>query len=155
MFLTVHAAAGLYLGSQIQSPWLAFLIGYLSHWLLDLIPHGDENIIERFKYTETQLKWRFFFAAAIDTLGVIIIFYFFTKSEALILTPGTIAGMFGAVAPDYLWGMHKVTGFKLLKPLHQLHNKFHRLLANVMPAKHGALIQTLVFISLILLIIIR
>jgi len=153
MFLTVHASVGLYLGSQISNPWLAFLIGYLSHLILDFIPHGDEKIIDLTKYNETQLKWKFFYAAAIDTFGVVIIFFLLTNKEVIILTPGTLWGMLGSVAPDYLWGIYKITRIVLLKPFHQIHNYFHRLLSSIEIPKYVIIIQPIVFITFILLII--
>lgn len=153
MFLTVHASAGLYLGSQISNPLLAFLIGYFSHWILDFIPHGDEQVIERSKYSEAQLKWRLFFVAALDTVGIIALFYILTNTSTIILTPGILWGMLGAVAPDYLWGLHKVTHIRILKPLHKIHNFFHRLLLNIISFKYGTAVQLITLITFILLII--
>ena len=153
MFLTIHAASGIYLGSQIINPWLAFLIGFISHWLLDFIPHGDEKIIDRTKYTEQQLKWKLFYGASIDTLGIIILFYSLTSLNVIILTPGVLWGMLGAVAPDYLWGLHKVTHIRVLKPIHKIHNWFHLKIQNNLPFKLGSVIQLATLIIFLLAII--
>lgn len=155
MFLTIHAASGIFIGSHISTPWLAFIIGYISHWLLDAIPHGDEKIIDRTKYSEAKLKKRLFYSAAIDTFGVIALFYLLTGSGNVILTSSILWGMLGAVAPDYLWGLHKITPVKILKPLHKIHNWFHNLTINKLPFIFGSLVQLLtlfIFISLIIYI---
>ncbi len=41
MLETPHAAVGAALGRWIRPPWLAMLLAYLSHWLLDAIPHYE------------------------------------------------------------------------------------------------------------------
>lgn len=155
MFLTVHASAGLFLGSQVASPWLAFLIGYLSHWLLDIIPHGDENLIPKNIYPETRRKWKLFYIASFDTLGIIILFFILTYTEKITLTSAVLWGMLGAVAPDYLWGLHKVTSIRILKPLHRLHNKFHFLLIKKgsIPFKYGILVQLFILTVFVWLIV--
>lgn len=153
MFLTIHAASGIYLGSQVISPSLAFLIGFISHWFLDFIPHGDEKLIDRTKYTDHELKWKLFYGAALDTLGIIILFYTLTKTEIILLTPSILWGMLGAVAPDYLWGLHKVTHIRVLKPLHKIHNWFHLKIKNNLPFKLGSLLQLTILLMFILLII--
>lgn len=153
MFLTVHASSGIFIGSQITTPWLAFIIGFISHWFLDTIPHGDEKLIDKSKYTESQLKKRLFHHATIDTFGIIVLFYLLTNSGNIILTSGILWGMLGAVAPDYLWGIHKITPIKILKPLHKIHTWFHNLISNKLPFIIGGLIQLLTLIIFIFLII--
>ncbi|MBU1130845.1 hypothetical protein KJ840_01815 [Patescibacteria group bacterium] len=163
MFLTVHAASGIFIGSQVSAPWLAFILGFVSHWLLDFIPHGDEKVIDRSKFSESRLKKMLFYVAAADTLGIIILFYFLISTETIVLTSGILWGMLGAVAPDYLWGLHKITRIRVLKPLHKIHNWFHLKLTNPryprlnrgrgLPFKLGSLIQLAAFIAFFLLII--
>jgi len=48
MFITVHAAAATVIGKNISSPIIAFLLGLLSHLILDLILHGDSKMGKRF-----------------------------------------------------------------------------------------------------------
>lgn len=153
MFLTVHAASGLFIGSQVYSPWLAFIVGFIAHWILDFIPHGDEHLIDRRQLTEKQLKWKLFYGAAIDTVVIIILFYLLTGSGALVLTPAVLWGMLGAVAPDYLWGLHKVTHIRILKPLHKIHNYFHLKIQKQLPFRFGSIIQLITLAIFILLII--
>jgi len=153
MFLTVHASAGIFLGSQLHSPWLAFGLGYFSHLLLDLVPHGDEQLAAKNQYPETQRKWRLFYLAGLDTLGLITLFWLLTSSKSVILTPAILWGMLGAVAPDYLWGLHKIIPLIILKPIHRLHNWFHHLLNYCLPFPFGIIIQLVTLGYFIYLII--
>lgn len=45
MFLTGHAASATVIARFVPNPILAFLLGVFSHVILDLIPHGDTEIV--------------------------------------------------------------------------------------------------------------
>ncbi|MBI4142410.1 hypothetical protein HY480_00880 [Candidatus Uhrbacteria bacterium] len=47
MFLTLHASAGALVGELAPSPWLALLFGFLSHFPMDMFPHGDRKMGDR------------------------------------------------------------------------------------------------------------
>lgn len=157
MFLTVHATVGLFLGSQVANPWLAFVIGYVSHLLLDLMPHGDGHLINKETLPRAKYNWIMFFVSAADALIVMLIFNVLIGRGWLILTPGIVGGLLGAIAPDYLWGIYRITGLKFLQPLHEIHNWCHHLLDKQInpPFKYGAIIQLLFLSATILLIIYR
>lgn len=44
MFLTLHAASGALMGELAPNAWLAFTLGFLSHFPLDMFPHGDRKM---------------------------------------------------------------------------------------------------------------
>ena len=44
MFLTTHAAAGIAISHYVHNPWAVFALSFASHFVLDFIPHGDENL---------------------------------------------------------------------------------------------------------------
>ena len=65
MFLTVHAATGILIGKYTGNIYLAFIAGFLSHLILDIIPHGDQLILnsepekilkDKFAFTEKDVK---------------------------------------------------------------------------------------------------
>ena len=71
MFLSVHTSFTLLLGSRWWKInfWLAFIVGVLSHFVLDFIPHGDESLV---------LTW---LILAVDVLfACLLIFWYFKKS---------------------------------------------------------------------------
>ncbi len=41
MYASTHFATGAAIGKMVGSNWLAFLLGILSHIILDIIPHHD------------------------------------------------------------------------------------------------------------------
>ena len=41
MFLSVHTITGALIGERIADPFWAFGLALLSHFVLDMIPHGD------------------------------------------------------------------------------------------------------------------
>ena len=47
MTLTTHAAAGIVVAYWTGDPMLGFFAAILSHFILDMIPHGDEFIYWR------------------------------------------------------------------------------------------------------------
>lgn len=43
MLFTTHAVTGAAIGALVQSPILAFIFGFISHHILDSIPHFDQG----------------------------------------------------------------------------------------------------------------
>jgi len=121
MFLTVHSTAGIFIGLNVTNPGGAFLTGWLSHYFLDIIPHGDEN----FKDTTIKgMATKALFDHALVLINLFIIWRFFAIN---LLAPPIIAGLIGSVLPDYLMGIHKLTANKklnLLKIIHKILDYF-------------------------------
>lgn len=44
MFLTTHAAAGIFIAEHVHDPVAVFGLAFASHFVLDFIPHGDEDL---------------------------------------------------------------------------------------------------------------
>ena len=123
MLVTFHAAAGAIIGEHVDSPFWAFGWGFLSHFLLDYIPHGDRSHITQFAMGQ-RLKWLFATRAAdgIFTL-LLIIFFFQTK---LFLHPVAVAwGIVGGVLPDYIVGIYEFSKWKPLKKFYYYHHLIH------------------------------
>lgn len=123
MYITVHAAAGAALGTLALNPILAFIGGFISHLVLDMIPHGDESI-KKWKLFKT-IRRRITAAAFIDSIGVVLALLYMIHNADMRLLPGILAGMAGAIAPDALWGFHELTGTPLLNWYHAWHSKGH------------------------------
>lgn len=138
MFLTVHAAAGILIGSKIANPPLAFLLGIISHYFMDIIPHGDEHLSELTDH-EKQIK-KLFLITSVDSLGVLTVFYFLTNYGPL-YSLSLITALIGSLLPDFLWGLDEVFNLKFLKPLIKLQNRLHHLIKTEVSFKIGMLIQ--------------
>jgi hypothetical protein len=104
MFLTVHTTAAIAIGAQITNPAGAFLAGLVSHYILDIIPHGDETRWPN--VTNGQLAK----LALFDHMVLVI-----NLSALLVLKPGfdltapMALAILGAVLPDYLMALHRLT----------------------------------------------
>lgn len=105
MYLTTHAALGALIGSQIQNPLWAFILGVLSHLLLDLIPHHSTKWLAT-QFTKTSSLFnRFLVEALLDNLLVLILILVFGFNNLFAKNPlGLAGGLCGAILPDILMG---------------------------------------------------
>lgn len=124
MLVPVHASIGGLIGERlVASQWLAFAFGFLSHFILDIIPHNDKvNLTQAQRKTRKPELYLLVSAQIITAFFIMIIWLYWLKpvnGQALIL------GMLGAVLPDGLWGIYERFRFKSLKWFFNLHNYIH------------------------------
>jgi hypothetical protein len=119
MLLTPHILVGALLGSKIQSPWLVFIIAFISHFILDAIPHREYEI-RSLKKKKINKK---FFIDLLQVLtdltigmGATIFFVWHTpyRNHALL-------GMIAAILPDGLTFIYWRTKMPMLKALTNFH----------------------------------
>jgi len=142
MYLTVHAAAGGAIGQWVNQPWLAFVIGFASHLVLDMIPHGDEGI-SSWTWFKTE-RARIVAAGMIDLVLMVVMLVIWIKYSGygqISQLPGMIAGTAGAVAPDALWGFQELTGAPLLRQYRAWHQKTHNIIKTKLTTNQGFLLQ--------------
>jgi len=139
MYLTVHAAAGAAIGQFIANPWLAFILGFISHFILDMIPHGDEGI-KHWKLFKTNLQ-RTVAASIIDFLILSALACYWLINSPMNEIPGMIYGMAGAILPDTLWGLYEITGTPLLGWYSKSHSALHQIFKKPLALRYGFLIQ--------------
>jgi len=120
MFITTHAAIGALVGAAVPNRYLAFILGFLSHFLADRIPHGDEHMLDGYKSGEKVRR-----AIAYVTIDSIIAVY----ATMLILSNAPAAihasvkwGLIGSVLPDLLVGIYELTK---IKPFFRRYVAFH------------------------------
>lgn len=154
MFLTVHSTAGLLIAEQTNQIWLAFGLGFLSHFLLDMIPHGDNTLVkEKFKFSDNEVKLLKKLAGA-DALimGIILLILYLTGHIPDIwLAAWAVAG---TILPDFLQGIYVLTKTKLLEKYFSVHWNLHYALKGLtVPFKTGMIIQ-LMFLTVFLTLLI-
>lgn len=147
MFLTVHAAAGITVAGFTNNIIIAFILGILSHFILDIIPHGDEKIIDwsnKSVYVKKMIN-----IALIDSLIAVLMIG--TILKQVILTDGVvlIAGAIGGMLPDLFGGWAIVKPNRFVEPFQRWHFFNHGLLEKEVLFKYGFVVQ---FIFLILLV---
>lgn len=145
MFLTVHATAAVIVAQKVASPWLAFLAGFISHLILDAIPHGDETIFDRFDH-KTKIKM-FIILGMIDILVGLIWLNFLYQQGAFIITIATLAAILGSIIPDPLNFIYLITKHPWLKWIYKLNDEYthNRLVKKPLPTAIGLSIQFLIF----------
>lgn len=134
MTLGAHTIVGGSLGALILGhPLLGFCIGFLSHFLLDAIPHYDYKILslEQKGNTKLDIDMKFGKLFLFDmfriggdiAIGLFGVFLFFFDGTAI---PGAVlAGAFGAVLPDILQFVYFKLGGKPLRFLQTFHHFIH------------------------------
>ena len=142
MFLVGHAAVGAILASAsgTDNAAIAFGIGWLSHYLADFVPHGDEEVGEWTK-KGNEVK-RLIAIVSID--GAILL----ACSAAYIASHGfswTIASaIVGSAVPDVIWGLEKVRRKQLVPVLEKFHHLNHNYMHFRMPVAAGLFVQAVV-----------
>jgi len=149
MFLTVHGAIGIIIGQHIKNPFAAFIAGFISHYLFDIIPHGDTN---------APAKWKnpiHLALAALLDLFILISFILVLGIKSQILNLSTASALLGALLPDFLQGFYFLSNKKLFKLHQKFHNFFHFLIIKKFEFNFytGIILQTIFFIILIIYII--
>lgn len=123
MFLATHAVAGAIIGRAAPDPVTAFLGGFLSHFLMDMVPHGDAHLYESYQNNQ-KVKT----ALAYVTLDAVLTVYLILGiREAHQFDDGmnVSAGIVGGLLPDLLIGFYNLFKPKWLDWFHDLHFFFH------------------------------
>ncbi|MBI3114931.1 MAG: hypothetical protein HYZ09_00350 [Candidatus Kerfeldbacteria bacterium] len=153
MYLTTHAAVGVLIAQQTTNPWLAFFGAFLSHYVLDFVPHGDENLGPEDFSDETirawveQKKGRIILLGIIDFTGIALLVFGLSQTIQLPTFNLLLLGIIGSILPDFFvsvfpgvytltkrhwfiravhWSQRKI----LLDPVIRRLNTFHRWIHN-------------------------
>jgi len=152
MFLTIHSSAGLFIGSQVPLPWLAFLLGVVSHLILDTIPHGDEGLGKNWSGKEKIIKLALI--VVVDLIGVAALSVYLLNYDFISLTPSILAALIGSISPDFIWGFHEVTKGKISGWISsKILNWFHFLIPYHISLKTGIFVQLTTMALFIFLLI--
>ncbi len=149
MFLVVHSAAGIVLATAVtRNPAAALVVGWLSHHILDFLPHGDEAAGV---WTDRghRVK-RYALLAAVDFALVAALFLLVASRHGWSwLSAFALAG---AVLPDVAWGLEMAFDRRLFGPYGQWHDGIHSFLRrrlNVsLPLWLGLALQTALAVPL-------
>lgn len=150
MFLTIHGAAGAIIGLQTNNIWLAFFLGWISHYLLDMIPHGDEKMIADHHNVSWQEIKKIARIGSIDGLTMLFLLGGLLYSGRRPLDLAVLAGVGGGVLPDFLNAFYQLLKFKWLKRHYDFHLKIHGVLDRfVVSFKTGLAVQAAILAILI------
>jgi hypothetical protein len=97
MLIATHSLVGAAIGVNVSYPPLAFLLGFISHFLLDAIPHcdGPDDVLNR----KESSSFRQYLVVTIDgVVAIIAIIYFGLHTE----NSGFYWGALGGIFPDII-----------------------------------------------------
>lgn len=126
MTLTTHAAIGAAIGSLVGSPMLGFTLGLTSHLLVDMIPHGDNNLADRYrKGKKARLGIAY---VTVDAVIAIVLLMSIVSGRPTSTTTNLAfsAAVIGSILPDLLVGLKEIfPKNKPLKTIFKIHFFFH------------------------------
>jgi len=93
MIATTHTLTGLAIGSQVENIPAIIILGILSHFVLDALPHLDEEEIEQ-KYSRKVALIIASFDILVSVLILLLAIYKLNRVPALNLVVGALAGNF-------------------------------------------------------------
>lgn len=128
MFVTTHALVGALIAEQIPThPIVAFLLGLASHFLLDIIPHGDSRLYKG--YISGAKARRAVAYVLIDALVALFFVLFLFNTKFVDHRTAITAGIVGGVLPDFLVGVYEVLRTPGLRWFHRVHFFFHNMIS--------------------------
>ena len=154
MFLSVHSVAATTLAQSSLPTGMVFLLSFLSHFALDIIPHGDENILPKIKAKKHKIK-SMITIAIIDS-GVIFVSLLALKKLGIeVLSWRILGAIFFATLPDGLQFLEYVTDgkIKLIHIQQKLHRYIHNISGFTVPFWLGMIVQLLFFSAFILFLV--
>ncbi len=155
MFITIHAAAGAIIGKKINHRVWAFVLAFLSHFLLDIIPHGDEILEKKFfgiKVNDIAKERLMALYGSVDAVVLALYLIFIFKTYPFAQNDPVNLAIIGAILPDLLVAIYKIKNIKALEWFYLLHSKIHRCITQrikyTMPIKIGIILQIAILIFL-------
>ena len=98
MFLTTHAAVGVLISQQVDSPFWVFFLSLIAHFILDLIPHGDEELGIWLRQTRLRLILYGIIDLVIVTAFIITLYH-----QNYLPRIGLVsASLIGSILPDFM-----------------------------------------------------
>lgn len=128
MYLVVHGVAGMVIGKQIANPLYSFIVSFVAHFALDIIPHDNVELEKWMR--KGQEKEKFMLVGLLDVLLLAIIIAILDKNNLPATRPAVIAGILGGLLPDLIWvfGVLIKTKNRLAVWFREAHTRIHRLL---------------------------
>lgn len=149
MFLTVHSAVGLAASKYFHQPILAFVAGFILHYLFDIIPHGDTRAPKKYLNVIYMTLAGLIDLSILSATMISIMLW-----QNRFLTWVEIFAITGSVLPDALLFLQFIfSKNKFLKKLKGFHHFVHSTISKKfeLPFIPGIVLQIILFITLIII----
>ncbi len=144
--ITPHVLVGASLATAISNPFVLIISAFISHFVLDMIPHKDYEI--------TPLKAHFYKLVIDVGVSAILLFSFVGNLPLEKQVLFALGGFFG-ILPDGLWMLYRLFNWKFLERYVEMHNALHWLIIPKTHKTHVAFgIFTQIYVSVLALCVI-
>ncbi|MBI4281055.1 hypothetical protein HY628_02575 [Candidatus Uhrbacteria bacterium] len=123
MLIITHAAVGAIVGQTTGSPLWAALGGFISHFLIDMIPHGDSQMYHQYKQGKDTRRAVAY--VTVDAIASILFVLFLFVMRDFIHPLNVSLGIAFGVLPDLLIGLFETGKIRWLAKFHGIHFYFH------------------------------
>jgi len=148
MFITPHTSAALWISTRITDPVLAFILGLASHFIFDMIPHGDDELADHIENKRTKFLYEMRIAF-VDFFLAILLIYFFVSHGPAVNPYILFSAVLGTWLPDIAW--IAIEYFKLTKFYWYIvyHGKLHNIFNWQYSIVYGVPFQIIVTLSVL------
>jgi hypothetical protein len=156
MFIVTHVLMGGLIGENAPTPVVAGAIGVASHFILDMIPHGDSYLYYAYKKGESVTKSLAY--TTVDAVLAIIVLVYMLEIAPYASRGTMVVAIIGAIVPDFLVGLAEIIHVRPLLWFAKTHMRIHDSVSNrighIRP-RYGMIIQTILFCFLFFLVTIK
>jgi len=145
MYVATHVTMGALIGQNIPTPGLAFLLGAVSHFMLDMVPHGDSKLYHNYKKGDAVTKSLIY--VTIDSIFSIFLFIYLLEVAPYANRTTIIMGVFGSVVPDMLVALGEAFPIRPLLWFQRKHIAIHDSIVSRVgnvPLKLGIVLQCII-----------
>jgi len=103
MYLSLHTTVAIATSNYLPNLWLAFIVNFILHFVLDLIPHGDDEDSKKIIGDKTYNK-TFITITLIDLLTSSAIIWYYAWTQNFNVSTITSWSILGGVLPDLVMG---------------------------------------------------
>lgn len=162
MTLASHIIISGLLGATTHNYFLAAVLGFLSHFIVDTIPHWDNYLSPDFdsrakskgvRFLKDKFLYKELSKVAIDILiGLSVLSFIFFKTSGFGNIAYAAIGVFFGVLPDPLQLLYLMTNWRWLKPNHKIQLYLHTLIYKEKPSFWPGILTQVTTILLVFLI---
>jgi hypothetical protein len=125
MTMTTHTAIGAAIGLLVGNPLLGFSLGVASHFLVDMIPHGDSPMLEKYHGNRQQKHSAITFVTLDAGIALALVVILGATLPQGMGNTTYAAAILGSVLPDILVGISHIYKTKIMNWYNRFHFFFH------------------------------
>ncbi len=156
MFVTTHVLMGGLVGENTPTPIAAAFVGIVSHFLLDMIPHGDSYLYYSYKEGKHVVKSLVY--TIVDAVFAVAMLVYMLETAPYASRVTMVAATIGAVLPDFLVGLREIVPIRPLRWFARTHMRIHDSVSvrvGFIRPLYGGIIQAILLSMLFFLVTVR